>query len=57
MRHMPFSIGQAERDRWLELMRDAMQETAIDPDVAATMWPYFVQTANFMMNRADSLPD
>lgn len=51
MRHGPFSIGPAERDRWLELMRDAMLETGIEPAVAATMWPYFVSTANFMMNR------
>jgi hemoglobin len=51
MRHMPFSIGPAERDRWLELMRDAMTEAGIEPDVAATLWPYFVQTASFMMNR------
>lgn len=51
MRHGPFSIGPAERDRWLELMRDAMIETGVEPAVVATMWPYFVSTANFMMNR------
>lgn len=51
MRHGPFVIGEAERDRWLELMRAAMLETKLDPDVAAVMWPYFVHTANFMMNR------
>lgn len=52
MRHGPFSIGPAERDRWLELMRQAMAEVEIEPAIAATMWPYFVNTANFMMNRA-----
>ena len=51
MRHAPFAIGPAQRDRWLELMRDAMLEAGIRPEIAATMWPYFVSTANFMMNR------
>ena len=54
MRHGPFSIGQAERDRWLDLMKAAMVEAAIEQDVAAVMWPYFVSTANFMMNRGES---
>ena len=51
MRHGPFSIGTAERDRWLEIMRGAMLDSQIDDEVAAVMWPYFVSTANFMMNR------
>jgi len=53
MRHAPFSIGQAERDRWLALMREAMNECAIDPEIEKLLWPYFVSTANHMMNRAD----
>ena len=51
MRHLPFSIGPAERDRWLELMRAAMEECEIDAEVSAVLWPYFEHTANFMMNR------
>lgn len=50
MRHAPFVIGPAQRDRWLQLMREAMVETGIEPGIAATLWPYFVSTANFMMN-------
>jgi hemoglobin len=51
MRHAPFAIGLAERDRWLELMRRAMQQAAIDDDVAEVLWPYFVNTADHMINR------
>ena len=51
MRHGPFPIGPAHRDRWLDLMSAAMAEAAISADVAAVLWPYFVQTAAAMMNR------
>ena len=37
MRHMPFRIGAAERDRWLELMTAAMDETGV-PAVARGTW-------------------
>jgi hemoglobin len=50
MRHNPFVIGPAQRDRWLELMSNAMTLSGIDPDVRETMMPYFVQTANHMVN-------
>lgn len=51
MRHMPFSIGEAERDRWLTLMRDAIREAQIDEDARKAMWPVMVHIANLMMNR------
>ncbi len=52
MRHAPFSIGPAERDRWLELMQGAIKTCDLDPDVATILWPYLVSTADHMMNRA-----
>jgi hemoglobin len=52
-RHMPFSIGVKERDRWLELMGAAMQETEIPEDVASVMTVFFAQVADSMRNRAD----
>jgi hemoglobin len=51
MRHMPFSIGEAERDRWLALMDAAMEEAAIDPAHVAILRPFFAQIADFMRNR------
>lgn len=54
MRHAPFSIGVAERDRWLELMGAAMQEVGIPEDLAPTLGGFFAQVADFMRNREDS---
>jgi hemoglobin len=53
MRHMPFSIGIAERDRWLDLMGAAMHETGIKPPQAETLAAFFAQVADFMRNRPD----
>ena len=52
MRHSPFAIGRAEAERWLQLMAAAMQEHGVAEEVAAVLWPYFVQTASAMVNRA-----
>lgn len=52
-RHMPFSIGAAERDRWLELMGTAMREVELADEAAAVMQPFFVQVADMMRNRAE----
>ena len=51
MRHSPFAIGPAQRDRWLELMSSAMSLANIQPEIKEVLWPYFVSTANQMMNR------
>lgn len=51
MRHLPFSIGLAERDRWLELMGQAMREAEIPDDVAPMMGAFFAQVADMMRNR------
>ena len=53
MRHMPFAIGMAERDRWLELMGAAMHETGIPPAQAEVLGAFFAQVADFMRNRAE----
>ncbi|HEY0008210.1 MAG TPA: globin [Tepidisphaeraceae bacterium] len=51
MRHGPFSIGPAEAQRWLKLMATAMEQNGIEADVTEVLWPYFVNTAQHMMNR------
>lgn len=51
MRHAPFPVGQAARDRWLLLMRNAMAECAFPPEVSDILDHYFEATANAMMNR------
>ncbi|CAN5832747.1 globin [soil metagenome] len=52
-RHMPFSIGLAERDRWLDLMGQAMQETKVPEDLAPIMAEFFAQVADMMRNRQE----
>ena len=51
MRHFPFAIGPAERDRWLIHMRAAIVELAPPPDVADALERYFEQAAEAMRNR------
>ena len=51
MRHAPFKIGIAERDRWLELMADAMRETEVPGSVTLNLKTFFEQVADFMRNQ------
>ena len=51
MRHMPFSIGIAERDQWVACMNQAMQETGVDETLRARLKDSFMQTADWMRNR------
>jgi hemoglobin len=53
MRHMPFAIGQAERDAWVRCMLNAIDEVGFEADIADALRHYFEGTATFMMNRAD----
>ena len=50
MRHMPFRIGIKERDRWLELMGAAMEETEVPGEIALELKVFFEQVADFMRN-------
>ncbi len=52
MRHAPFRIGVAERDRWLELLSLAMDETGVSPVARGFLDPFFAQVADFMRNQA-----
>lgn len=51
MRHMPFAINIAARDRWVSLMRAALAEAALPADVSAQLEPFFEGVATMMMNR------
>ncbi|MGE0043501.1 MAG: globin [Vicinamibacterales bacterium] len=52
MRHMPFAIDQAARDRWMALMDRALAEAELPPDVADLFREFFGGVATFMINRA-----
>jgi hemoglobin len=52
MRHMPFAIDAAGRNRWVALMERAMVEAEIPDEAAAVLTPFFHHMASFMINRA-----
>jgi hemoglobin len=51
MRHMPFAIGQRERDAWVGHMLAAIDEIGIPEPHRGTMREYFDRAATFMMNQ------
>ncbi len=51
MRHGPFAIDQRARDRWVQLMDRALDETTLPQDVSDLLRRFFHDTATFMMNR------
>ena len=53
MRHAPFAVNQAARDRWMLLMNRALQEVALPADVTAVLGEFFASTATFLLNRAE----
>ena len=50
-RHLPFSIGIAERDQWMACMKQAMGEVGIDTGFAERLAASFFNTADWMRNR------
>ena len=50
MRHIPFKIGLAERDRWIKLMNNAINERKIESSAREQLTSFFIQTADFMRN-------
>ena len=51
MRHIPFEIGQAERDAWMKHMTAAVESVDLPDDVRTAMLEYFDRAATFMINR------
>ncbi len=51
MRHAPFKIGIAERDRWLELMGQAMKEADTPKSESLNLNVFFEQVAEFLRNQ------
>lgn len=51
MRHMPFVIDRAARDRWVVLMDRALDSAGLPADVTDALRAFFHDTATFMVNR------
>jgi hemoglobin len=49
-RHMPFPIGEAERDQWMACMTQAMADVGIDEKTRKELTAAFWKTADFMRN-------
>ena len=50
MRHMPFTVGPIQRDRWLLHMSAAVSQCAPTTAIAARLMAYFVPAAEQMRN-------
>jgi hemoglobin len=51
MRHAPFAIDQAARNRWMELMDRAIAQADLPPDVTPLLREFLDGVATFMVNR------
>jgi hemoglobin len=51
MRHAPFKIDERARNRWMELMTRALEESAFPLEARAAVLDFFSTTATFMINR------
>lgn len=52
-RHIPFPITQAARDRWMQLMDNALKEAALPPDAEKHVRDFFEGMSTFMINRSE----
>ena len=50
-RHMPFAIGESERDQWLACMHDAMRQVGLPEALVQRLLASFFQTADWMRNQ------
>ena len=51
MRHAPFVINQAARDRWMQLMERALDVAELPADVTPPLREFLDGVATFMINR------
>ena len=51
MRHAPFPIGDAEAERWLELMDGAMEETKVPKSIQTDLRAFFTMVAKKKKNQ------
>ena len=54
MRHVPFVITQAARDRWMQLMHRALEESELPPQAVDVIQPFLEEVATFLINQSSS---
>src|SRR5262249_44410365 len=52
MRHAPFRINPAARDRWVQLMTDAMMEISLPPEAGRFLQTFLGEIATFLINHS-----
>lgn len=52
-RHLPFAIGQRERDEWVACMQQAMRETHAPPALQAALHQRFFELADWLRNQPE----
>jgi len=52
-RHLPFAIGDLERDQWMACMRQAMEDVHVPAELRGPLGDAFQRTADWMRNRPD----
>jgi hemoglobin len=52
-RHLPFTIGAAERDQWLMCMRQALKERVHEGPFRDKLWEAMEKLADHMRNRVE----
>ena len=50
MRHAPFQVTQAGRDRWIKLMEEALAEVKLPESVVPVLRQFFNDSGTFMIN-------
>jgi len=50
-RHLPFKIGELERDQWMQCIDQAMGDMKLDTELRQTIYAAFYKTADFMRNQ------
>jgi hemoglobin len=55
-RHMPFPIGDIERDQWLLCMNQALRDTVQDTQLCSEISASFAKVADHMRNRSETSP-
>jgi hemoglobin len=51
MRHVPFAIDPAARDRWVQLMEQSLAETRLPPEAEQVLRRFFHDSATFLINQ------
>lgn len=52
-RHLPFAIHQTARDRWLQLMNNALREAALPAEAEQILRAFFDHMSTFMINQTE----